>query len=109
MLANPAYIAAGFLKLESEEDAKNSKKQIAEIGQAGLFLSDRDYYLLNDEHTTKVRSQCQTYVGTIFALIGDSPKQAEVEAHALLAVATKLAQGSMLRVDMRTQTVRTTS
>ena len=38
LLANPAYLAAGFVKLESEEDAEDSKKQIAEIGkQVCLF------------------------------------------------------------------------
>jgi putative endopeptidase len=85
----------------SEQDAKDSTKQIAGAYQGGLSLPDRDYYLEKDPRMIKIREQYSAYLVSIFKLIGDSDAKAAVEARAVLDFETTLAQGSIARVDMR--------
>ena len=85
----------------SEQDAKDSSKQIAGIGQAGLTLPDRDYYLETDERMVKIREQYTTYLVSIFKLIGDSDEKATTEAKNVLDFETALAKGSVPRVELR--------
>ncbi|MBS1798357.1 MAG: M13 family metallopeptidase [Acidobacteria bacterium] len=95
--------ALGFLfSFGSDQDQKDSTKQIGEIDQAGLGLPDRDYYLSQDDRSKKLREQYVEHVTKMFTLIGDTPEQAAKEAQSVLAVETALAQGSMARVDRRT-------
>jgi putative endopeptidase len=101
LLANPKYLADGFVGLGVEQDQKDSSKQIAVVGQGGLSLPDRDYYLATDERMTKIRAQYVDYATTLFKLMGDSPEKAATEAKDVLTIETALAKGSMPRVDMR--------
>ena len=45
-----------FFGMYCGADLKNSKMNLMQIGQGGLSMSNRDYYLENDEQTTRVRS-----------------------------------------------------
>ena len=93
---------SGFLiNVGVGQDQVDASKQILQTGQGGLTLPDRDYYLNQDERTTKLRSQYVTHITTMFSLLGDSPDQAAKEAAAVLKIETALAQGSMSRVEMR--------
>ena len=48
--------AIGYLfNFGSDQDQKDSSKQIGEVDQAGLGLPDRDYYLNQDERSKKLR------------------------------------------------------
>jgi putative endopeptidase len=84
-----------------EQDEMDSTKQIASIGQGGLSLPDRDYYLKQDKHFQEIRQQYVTHLTKIFTLAGDAPEVAAKEAAAVLEIETALAQASMSRVDMR--------
>jgi putative endopeptidase len=90
-----------FFGIGSEQDAKDSSKQIAGIGQGGLTLPDRDYYLETDERMTKIRQQYTEYLVNIFKLIGDTDDKAAAEAKNVLDLETALAKGSVPRVDLR--------
>ncbi|HMG03468.1 MAG TPA: M13 family metallopeptidase [Edaphobacter sp.] len=85
----------------SDQDQKDSSKQIGEVDQAGLGLPDRDYYLNQDERSKKLRSEYVEHVTKMFTLIGDSPEDAAKEAKHVLDIETALAEGSMSRVDRR--------
>jgi putative endopeptidase len=90
-----------FFRIGSDQDAKDSTKQIAEIAQGGLGLPDRDYYLETDARMTKIREQYVAYLTSLFKLIGDSEAQASVEAKNVLDFETALAKGSLPRVELR--------
>jgi putative endopeptidase len=80
-------------------DAKNSDQIIANAGQGGLNLPDRDYYL-KPEHQ-KVRDAYVAHVERMFVLLGDAPTDAKAHAQTVLAMETKFAEASMDRVTMR--------
>jgi putative endopeptidase len=83
------------------QDQKDSSQQILQTGQGGLSLPDRDYYLLTDERSVKIREQYVAHVTRMFVLLGDSQEQAAKEAGDVMRIETALAQGSMGRVEMR--------
>jgi putative endopeptidase len=83
------------------QDAKDSSKQIAQTGQGGLSLPDRDYYIKDTERFKTIREQYVAHVTKMFTLAGDSPEKAAAEAADVLRIETALAQGSMDRVAMR--------
>src|SRR6202012_4359956 len=47
-------------------DDKNSKKNVAQFGQTGIGLPDRDYYFNNDSATVKIRAEYVKYIAKIF-------------------------------------------
>ena len=90
-----------FFRFGSEQDQKDATRQIGDIAQGGLSLPDRDYYLLDDARTTKLREDYKAYVVALFKLAGDSDEKASSEAESVLAIETALAKGSTPRVDLR--------
>jgi putative endopeptidase len=90
-----------FFRFNSEQDQKDSQRQIAAAFQSGLSLPDRDYYILDDERMTKIRQQYKEYAVALFKLAGDNDDKAAAEADAVLAIETALAKGSLPRVDLR--------
>jgi putative endopeptidase len=92
---------AAFFRFSSEQDEKDSTKQIAVAFQGGLSLPDRDYYTQDDPHLVKIREQYKAYVINLFKLLGDDEAKAATEANSVIEVETALAKGSMARVDLR--------
>ena len=82
-------------------DLKNSNHIIANAGQGGLTLPDRDYYLKSDSSMAKFRAEYLTHVANMFKLLGDTPADAQAHAKTVLDIETKFAQASMDRVTMR--------
>ncbi len=92
----------GFLYgFGSGQDQQDSTKVIPQLGQGGLSLPDRDYYLKDDPRSVALRPQYVDHVTKMFVLLGDSPEQAAAEAKAVMALETALAEGSTARVDLR--------
>jgi putative endopeptidase len=85
----------------SSQDAKDATSVIASLGQGGLTLPDRDYYLNTDDRNRKLREAYVGHVTEMFKLLGDAPDQAAAQARVVLAVETQLAQASKSRVDLR--------
>ncbi|HKN65256.1 MAG TPA: M13-type metalloendopeptidase [Gemmatimonadaceae bacterium] len=50
------------------QDPKQSTVNIVQIGQSGLGLPDRDYYLRTDAKTAAIRSAYENYITTLFTL-----------------------------------------
>jgi putative endopeptidase len=92
---------SALFRVGSEQDAKDSTKQIAVISQGGLSLPDRDYYLESDARMTKIREEYTAYLVSIFKLLGDSDDKAAAEAKNVLDFETLLAKGSLPRVELR--------
>jgi putative endopeptidase len=84
-----------------EQDEKDSSKQIAAVGQAGLSLPDRDYYIVDSKRFQDIRKQYVEHLTKMFTLAGDTPAQAAKEAASVLEIETALAKASTSRTDMR--------
>ena len=84
-----------------EQDEKDSSRQIAAIGQSGLSLPDRDYYIVDSKHFQEIRKQYIEHMTRMFTLAGDAPQQAAKEAASVLEIETALAKASTSRTDMR--------
>jgi putative endopeptidase len=71
----------------------------AVMGQGGLGLPDRDYYLKNDPRFAKARAAYVAYLGKLFELAGDA--QSHAHAAAVMALETRLAQAQWDQVRLR--------
>ena len=92
---------APLFRFGVQQDEKDSSKQIASIGQGGLSLPDRDYYIVDSKRFEGIRKQYVEHVTKMFTLAGDSPDEAAKEAAAVIKIETALAKSSTSRVDMR--------
>ena len=82
------------------QDSKDATKYVAEIGQSGLGLPDRDYYLKDDDAKLKdVRTKYQALIEAMLAKGGD--KDATSHARDILAVETALARVQWTKVENR--------
>ncbi len=104
----PALLAAmhkssigGLFEFGVNADEKNSETDIAQLGQGGLGMPDRDYYLLDDNRSKTLREQYEQHVARMFALLGDPADKAATEARTVLSFETELARASKTRVDLR--------
>jgi predicted metalloendopeptidase len=89
------------LDFGSEPDTKDSSRTIATIGLGGLGMPDRDYYLKDDERSTKLRAAYRDYVAAQLANLGDDPPAAAKEAEAVVALETTLAKAMPTRAELR--------
>jgi putative endopeptidase len=85
----------------SQPDLHDANMVIAYIDQGGLTLPDRDYYLKDDAHMTKIRGQYVEYITQLFALSGQTPEQAADSAKTVLRIETALAKAAMDRTARR--------
>ncbi|MBV9399718.1 MAG: M13 family metallopeptidase [Bryobacterales bacterium] len=93
--------APPFFFFSSEQDAKDSTKEIAGLDQGGLGLPDRDYYFKTDQKSVDLRKQYIEHVTKMFQLLGSTPADAAKKAQAVMAIETALADGSFDRVTRR--------
>lgn len=91
----------GFFEFGVGQDDKDSSKQIAQVGQGGLSLPDRDYYLVDSPRFAAIRAQYVEHLKKMFALAGDTPEQAANEAAAVMRIETAMAKASTSRTDLR--------
>lgn len=59
---------APFFALFVDADEKNSAMNIVQLYQAGIGMGDRDYYLLEDEGSAKMRDAYRAYINKLFTL-----------------------------------------
>ncbi|MBK9965943.1 MAG: M13 family metallopeptidase [Holophagales bacterium] len=83
------------------QDQKESTRYIAALGQGGLGLPDRDYYLKDDAKSKEVREKYLVHVARMLELLGDSPDAARAKAAVVMDLETKLAKASRTRVELR--------
>lgn len=82
-------------------DAKNSSMNIANAGQGGLSLPNRDFYLNSDAKAQETRDKFREYVTNIFQLLGDEGDVARGKAQAVIQIQTRLAMASKAPVELR--------
>jgi predicted metalloendopeptidase len=90
-----------FFNFGSGQDDKDSTREIAQAGQGGLGMPDRDYYTKDDDASKKLRDQYVAHVTKMLTLLGEPAEKAGTEAKKILALETSLAQASRTRVELR--------
>jgi predicted metalloendopeptidase len=81
------------------QDARNSLQYAVILGQSGLGMPDRDYYLKDDAKLKETRAKYLAHVHKMLEMAGDA--DAESHAAAILGLETALAQAQWTRVENR--------
>lgn len=85
-------------------DPKNAKVEIAGLGQGGLGMPDRDYYLKTDPKSVEIREKYEEHVKAMFDLLAaglGTQWDSAAKAKAVMQIETALAEASLDRVSMR--------
>ncbi len=82
-------------------DLKDSEFYIANAGQGGLSMPNRDYYVGGEPSFQETRNKFREYAAKIFMLIGDDEQKARDNAFTVLRMQNRLAYASLRRVDLR--------
>lgn len=82
-------------------DLKNSSLVIANAGQGGLSLPNRDYYTKSDEKSQETRDRFRQHIANMFRLLGDSELRAWSNAATVMRIQTRLANVAKPPVEMR--------
>jgi predicted metalloendopeptidase len=81
------------------QDAKDVTQYVFDLGQDGLGMPDRDYYLLDDSKLKEVRGKYQAHIGKMLSLLGD--QDAAQAATDILVLETALARVQWTKVQNR--------
>ena len=90
-----------FFSIYIGADEKNSTMNLLQFYQGGISMGDRDYYLLDDEASVKMRNAYKKYVNTLFTLAGYSAEDAAKAADAVMKFETGIAETSVDRNTLR--------
>jgi putative endopeptidase len=82
-------------------DDMNSSVNILHINQGGYKMGDRDYYLLNDEHSKMLRTKYVEMLETLFRLAGYTETETKAASKAVMNIETRLAQVASSREALR--------
>lgn len=82
-------------------DMRNANMNIVSIGQSGLGMGTRDYYLNDDAQTVKIREAYKTYMKNLFKMIGNDEATAQKKVDAIMAIETRIAKASYSQVQLR--------
>ena len=91
----------GFLGAGVGTDAKNSNRNVVNVGLGGLGLPDRDYYISDEADSKEKREKYVQHVARMFAFLGEKPAVAQKNAERVLAIETAMAQPRLDRVERR--------
>ncbi|MBR5855056.1 MAG: M13 family metallopeptidase [Paludibacteraceae bacterium] len=89
----------GLWAMYVDADAMNSSMNILNEYQAGFALSQKDYYVDEDEHTKHIRAEYLKHVEKMFELY-DQANAAE-KAATVLRLETRLAKAAFSNVELR--------
>ncbi len=78
-------------------DDKNSEMNVAHMYQSGIGMGDRDYYLLEDEHSQNLRIGYATLIETQFQNAGYNESDSKRAALNVMKIETELAQAHVTR------------
>jgi endothelin-converting enzyme/putative endopeptidase len=90
-----------LFRFGSAPDMHDSRQTIANVGQGGLGLPDRDDYLNEDAKSKEKRAKYVEHVARVLELGGATPEQAKAGAAAVMRLESALAAAHLKRVEMR--------
>lgn len=91
----------GFFGVGVGTDAKNSNRNVINVGLGSLGLPDRDYYVSEDKDSKEKREKYVAHVARMFAYLGEKPTVAQANAQKVLELETAMAKPRLNRVERR--------
>ena len=95
------YGSMEFYRAGLGADEKNATQNILSVNQGGLTLGMKDYYLENDEATTKIRNEYKKHIVRMFQAYGFSKSAATKKMKNIFALELELAKISKSRTELR--------
>ncbi len=95
------YGMSGLFDVGIGADMMDSKMNLVSLGQGGLSLGQKEYYLDTDEATTAIREAFKKHVVRMFTLFGFDEATAQTKMEAVMRIETRLAEKSRSRVELR--------
>ncbi len=99
-------IGASFFSSGVGADVNDADMNIMHIGETGLGLGDRDYYLEDTEENRKFLEAYNSYINQICTLAGFSPKDADRIAKNVIKLEKGFAENKMTREMRRNPALR---
>lgn len=90
-----------FFAVYVDADPMNSSQYLLQTYQRGISLGEREYYLDEDENTTRIRDEYKNHVKKMFELTGFTPEEASKNRDHVLRIETRLAQAAYDNVKLR--------
>ncbi|MBQ8225603.1 MAG: M13 family metallopeptidase [Bacteroides sp.] len=90
-----------YFALYVSADDKNSSMNAVQTYQSGLSMGERDFYLENDENSTRIRNAFQEHVVKMFTLAGFDEATAQKARDIVMDVETRLAKAYRSRTELR--------
>lgn len=87
-------------------DAKDSNSHVFCLGEAGLSLGDRDYYLEENENNTRIMKGYEDYVKKIMQMAGFTKEDAERIWKTVISFETEFARNKHTREQRRDPNLR---
>ncbi len=91
----------GFFGVGVGTDAKNSNRNLVNVGLGSLGLPDRDYYLSDEADSKEKREKYVAHVARMMHYLGESPSQAKISASRVLNLEKAMATPRLDRVERR--------
>ncbi len=87
-------------------DAKDADMNIMHIGEAGLGLGDRDYYLERNETNDKIMSTYERYIKRMMELVGYDTQSCQRVWENVIMIETEIAKNKKTREERRDPKLR---
>ena len=102
MMTEMAHIGIGtYFHSYVCADPKNSSLNIFQMGQGGINLGEKEYYLDTDSITQNIREQYKLYIGKLFQLAGFSEADAQQKVADVMELETAIAKVSRSATELR--------
>lgn len=102
MMTEMAHIGIGtYFHSYVYADLKNSSLNIFQMGQGGINLGEKEYYLDTDSITQNIREQYKLYIGKLFQLAGFSEADAQQKVADVMEIETAIAKVSRSATELR--------
>lgn len=90
-----------FFSYYVDADIMSSKNNLFQIGQGGLGLGQKEYYLDNDDVTKNIRDKYKEHIVKMFELVGTDNATAKKNMESILEIETAIAKKSSSNVELR--------
>lgn len=91
----------GFFGVGVGTDAKNSNRNVVNVGLGSLGLPDRDYYVSDEKDSKEKREKYHAHIIKMMSYLGEKPAQAKASADKILALEIAMATPRLNRVERR--------
>ena len=91
----------GYFSTGADADLKDSKNNLVQIGQGGLTLGEKEYYIDTDSATLKIRTEFTNYITKVFELCGYDNATAKTKTQYVMDIENALAKVSRSATALR--------